>query len=116
MINKKYSGSIHAITPFFRFLINRLVRIVFDNELQPKVIHNRCVRGLEMYAYFDAFVSLFTKGSRGFPQVSLVYAYIFMLIHTCMYAAVAVVIVIVVCCYSLKPFTMQLLMPITGTV
>jgi hypothetical protein len=36
-VNKRYNGAIKDIDPFFRFLVNILIRNVFDTELHAKV-------------------------------------------------------------------------------
>lgn len=65
---KNYDGSIKKIEPFFRALMNRYVRYVFDKELQPKVINSRKITGMELKTYFEVYVKMFQVGETSFPK------------------------------------------------
>jgi len=65
---KTYDGSIGKIDPFFRALVNKYVREVFDHELEPKVINNRRITGRELQTYFEVYVKMFQAGTNSFPK------------------------------------------------
>jgi len=65
---KTYDGSIGKIDPFFRALVNKYVREVFDLELEPKVINNRRITGRELQTYFEVYVKMFQAGTNSFPK------------------------------------------------
>ena len=68
MTKKTYDGSIGKIDPFFRALVNKYVREVFDYELEPKVINNRRITGRELQTYFEVYVKMFQAGTNSFPK------------------------------------------------
>jgi hypothetical protein len=65
---KTYDGSIGKIDPFFRALVNKYVREVFDHELEPKIINNRRITGRELQTYFEVYVKMFQAGTNSFPK------------------------------------------------
>jgi len=65
---RTFSGAIGQIDPFFRALINRYVREVFDARLEAKLVHGRSVGPRELLNYFRVFVSTFQASSQGFPK------------------------------------------------
>lgn len=65
---KNYDGSISKIEPFFRALVNRYVRYVFDEELEAKRINNRLITGKELQTYFEVYVKMFQAGQKSFPK------------------------------------------------
>eukprot|EP00428_Durinskia_dybowskii_P063906 CAMPEP_0170381498 /NCGR_PEP_ID=MMETSP0117_2-20130122/14444_1 /TAXON_ID=400756 /ORGANISM="Durinskia baltica, Strain CSIRO CS-38" /LENGTH=654 /DNA_ID=CAMNT_0010637079 /DNA_START=66 /DNA_END=2030 /DNA_ORIENTATION=- len=65
---KNYDGSISKIDPFFRALVNQYVRILFDTELEAKVINGRKLSGRELQTYFEVYVKMFQAGQKSFPK------------------------------------------------
>mmetsp|Transcript_18771 Transcript_18771/g.31628 ORF Transcript_18771/g.31628 Transcript_18771/m.31628 type:complete len:183 (+) Transcript_18771:1441-1989(+) len=65
---KNYDGSISKIDPFFRALVNRYVRYVFDERLQAKEINGRRLTGKELQTYFEVYVKMFQAGQKSFPK------------------------------------------------
>lgn len=65
---KTWDGEVETIDEFFRVLVNKFVRIVFDKEIQPKEINHRKITAGELMAYFEVYVSLFQTGQKSFPQ------------------------------------------------
>jgi len=63
-----FSGSLKQLDPAFRGLVNRLCRVVFDEQLEAKRVNNRLINGSELSAYFDVYVRLFQEGSASFPK------------------------------------------------
>jgi hypothetical protein len=56
---KTYDGSISHISPDFRSLLNQYVRLLFNEELEPKMIHHRYITGPELKNFFKVYVRLF---------------------------------------------------------
>jgi hypothetical protein len=65
---KNYDGSISKIDPFFRALVNKYVRILFETELEAKVINGRKLSGRELQTYFEVYVKMFQAGQKSFPK------------------------------------------------
>lgn len=65
---KTWDGEVDSIDEFFRALTNRLVRIVFDKDIEPKEINHRKITAGELMAYFEVYVNLFQAGQKSFPQ------------------------------------------------
>lgn len=65
---KTYHGEINKIEPFFRALVNKYVRFVFDEELEAKVINGRRITGKELRTYFEVYVKMFQAGEKSFPK------------------------------------------------
>jgi atlastin len=65
---KNYDGSIARIDPFFRALVNKYVRYVFDEQLEAKVINGRQLSGKELQTYFEVYVKMFQQGQKTFPK------------------------------------------------
>ena len=65
---KSYDGSIHRISPDFRALLNRYVRIIFNEELEAKFINQRAITGLELKNFFEVYVKMFQAGEKQFPK------------------------------------------------
>ena len=65
---KNYDGSIAKIEPFFRALVNRYVRLVFDQQLCAKQINGRALSGKELQTYFEVYVKMFQAGQSSFPK------------------------------------------------
>lgn len=68
VVKKNYDGSISKIDPFFRALVNKYVRILFDAELGAKVINGRKLSGKELQTYFEVYVKMFQAGQKSFPK------------------------------------------------
>ena len=63
---KTYDGSIENIDKFFRGMINKYVREIFDNKsgsLAPKTIHGRELTAPELLGYFKSYVNMFQQSS-----------------------------------------------------
>ena len=65
---KSFDGTIAQIDPFFRAMINYLVRDVFDKSLEFKVINGRRIGGKELQTYFQVYVRTFQTSNRTFPK------------------------------------------------
>jgi atlastin len=65
---KNYDGAISKIDPFFRALVNKYVRILFESELEAKVINGRKLSGRELQTYFEVYVKMFQAGQKSFPK------------------------------------------------
>ena len=65
---KNYDGAISKIDPFFRALVNKYVRYVFDEELEAKQINQRKLSGKELHTYFQVYVKMFQEGQKSFPK------------------------------------------------
>lgn len=63
-----YKGEVDKIDPFFRGLLNRYVRTIFDESIQPKTVNGRDLTGYELGTFFRVYVELFTDGEKGFPK------------------------------------------------
>lgn len=68
VVKKNYDGAISKIDPFFRALVNKYVRILFDQELDAKVINGRKLSGKELQTYFEVYVKMFQAGQKSFPK------------------------------------------------
>jgi atlastin len=67
VVKKNYDGNIQRIQPEFRALINQYVRLIFDQELEAKLINNRTITGSELKTYFEVYVRMFQAES-SFPK------------------------------------------------
>eukprot|EP01032_Pedospumella_encystans_P009521 gene9521-11199_t len=65
---KNYDGSISKIDPMFRALVNQYVRLLFDQELEAKLINGRKLGGRELQTYFQVYVKMFQAGQKSFPK------------------------------------------------
>ena len=65
---KTFSGLVSQIDPFFRSLIDKYVREVFEERLEAKCINDRLVSGSDMMTYFQVYVRTFQTSCRGFPK------------------------------------------------
>lgn len=65
---RTFDGDIVKIEPFFRSMLNLFTRQILDKDLQPKVMHGRCITAKEIFVYFDVYVRMFQSGNRGFPK------------------------------------------------
>lgn len=65
---KNYDGKLSKIEPFFRALLNKYVRYIFEEDLRPKVINNREITGPELYTFFEVYVKMFQVGQKTFPK------------------------------------------------
>lgn len=65
---KTYDGSIDKIQPEFRALVNKLVRHVFDEELEAKLINQRPITAPELRTYFEVYVRMFSSSDSTFPK------------------------------------------------
>lgn len=63
-----YKGEVEKIEPFFRGLLNRYVRAIFDESIQPKTVNGRDLTGYELGTFFRVYVALFTDEDKGFPK------------------------------------------------
>jgi atlastin len=65
---KNYDGSVGKIDFFFRSLLDRYVRMIFEDKLEAKRINQRYITGHELLSFFDAYVKMFQEGSNTFPK------------------------------------------------
>ena len=65
---KSFSGKIDAIDPVFRAMINRYFRLLFEKDIEPKIINRRMITGPELLTYFKAYCQLFQDGKGAFPK------------------------------------------------
>jgi atlastin len=65
---KNYDGTIKKIDPNFRGLVNRYVRYIFDDQLEPKEVNHRQITGRELKAYFEVYAKMFQTGEKTFPK------------------------------------------------
>jgi atlastin len=63
-----FDGLIQKIDPDFRSLVNRYVRLIFDEELEPKEVNHRQITGRELKAYFEVYAKMFQTGEKTFPK------------------------------------------------
>lgn len=71
---KTYDGSVEAVHHFFRSLLNRYVRELFDQDLEPKVIQGQRLTGMELMEYFKAYVEMFKSSNSAFPEATTILA------------------------------------------
>jgi atlastin len=71
---KTYDGAIKSIRSHFRGMLNRYVRLLFDQELEPKSIQGRSIKGTELVEYFKSYVSMFQDSSGAFPEAKTMLA------------------------------------------
>ena len=64
---KNTSVFLKTLSSLFRF-----VRLVFDENLEPKMINNRAITAPELKTYFEVYVKMFQADSTKFPKVSTV--------------------------------------------
>ena len=65
---KSFSGKVEAIDPVFRAMINRYFRLLFEKDIEPKIINRRMITGPELLTYFKAYCQLFQEGKGTFPK------------------------------------------------
>lgn len=65
---KTYDGSVKNIEAFFREMLNRYVRIVFDENVEPKLINNRALTGKSLQNFFVVYCKMFQSGGGSFPK------------------------------------------------
>ena len=69
---KTFNGAINKIEGSFRGLLNRYVRLVFDENLEPKFINNRALTGTELQQFFTVYCRMFQdtdrEGKGSFPK------------------------------------------------
>jgi atlastin len=65
---KSYDGAICKIDTFFRSLLNKYVRSVFNQDVQAKTINNRKITGKELQIFFEVYVKMFQTGEKSFPK------------------------------------------------
>lgn len=65
---KSFSGKVNAIDPVFRAMINRYFRLLFEKDIEPKIINRRMITGPELLTYFKAYCQLFQEGKGAFPK------------------------------------------------
>jgi atlastin len=69
---KNYSGAINKIEGSFKGLLNRYVRLVFDENIEPKFINNRALTGKELQQFFITYCRMFqdtdAEGKGSFPK------------------------------------------------
>ena len=53
---------------FLRVHPHRYVRMVFDDELEAKVIHRRAITAPELRTYFEVYVKMFQADGKSFPK------------------------------------------------
>lgn len=58
------------LLPFFLTSFCRYVRLVFDEELEPKVINGRAITAPELKTYFETYVKMFQADNKAFPKVN----------------------------------------------
>lgn len=58
---RTFDGSLDKIEPFFLFLVNRFVRLIFDNELEFKNINGRDVTAPDLLTYFKVYTAAFAN-------------------------------------------------------
>ena len=51
-------------------MLNRYVRLVFDDNVEPKVINNRALTGKSLQNFFIVYCKMFQSGGSTFPKVS----------------------------------------------
>lgn len=70
---KNYDGDLTKIDPFFRGMVNYYVRLLFDQELEAKIINNVAVTGQELLMYIQIYVNMFaSEEGTGFPKAMTV--------------------------------------------
>ena len=47
----------------------RYVRIIFDEELEPKIVQRRAITAPELMTYFEVYVKMFQTENKSFPKV-----------------------------------------------
>ena len=47
----------------------RYVRLIFDDELEPKVVQQRAITAPELLTYFEVYVKMFQADNKSFPKV-----------------------------------------------
>lgn len=52
-------------------LYSRYARLIFDEELEPKVVQRRAITAPELMTYFEVYVKMFQSGSKSFPKVQI---------------------------------------------
>jgi len=65
---KTFDGDPSKVDPIFLSLLDRYVRRVFGNEMEPKEIQGRTLTSRELGAYVKAYSEIF-KGGNEFPKV-----------------------------------------------
>lgn len=65
---KTYDGTIRKIDASFRGLVNRYVRLIFDEDLEPKEINHRQITAQELKTYFEVYSRMFQSGEKTFPK------------------------------------------------
>lgn len=65
---RNFDGTIKKIDPNFRGLVNRYVRYIFDNQLEPKEVNHRQITGRELKTYFEVYAKMFQTGEKTFPK------------------------------------------------
>ena len=68
---KSYDGSVKALDPLFRSLLDTYMRRVFSTNLEPKRIQGRDLTAPELSTYIKTYVRLFKDG-RTFPAAKTV--------------------------------------------
>lgn len=64
---KSYDGDITKIEPQFRQLLDKYVRRVFDDLLEPKEVNGRNITAPELGNFVQAYVNMFKEGAH-FPR------------------------------------------------
>jgi hypothetical protein len=59
--------TIHS--PHFCSSSARYVRLIFDEELEPKVVQQRAITAPELLTYFEVYVKMFQADNKSFPKV-----------------------------------------------
>lgn len=69
---KTFNGAINKIEGSFRGLLNRYVRLVFDENIEPKFVNNRALTGKELQRFFMVYCKMFqdtdSEGKGSFPK------------------------------------------------
>ena len=68
IVRKTYDGSIATIDKFFRGMLDKYVRNIFDVALEPKSMHDRTLTAPELLGYFESYVTMFQENKDGFPE------------------------------------------------
>ena len=58
-----------TVVYFFTSESFRYVRLIFDDELEPKVVQQRAITAPELLTYFEVYVKMFQADSKSFPKV-----------------------------------------------